>query len=69
MTNYEKIMNNMTVDKMANYLLNVTSYDCDELCPLHPRCNELNEQGFDCDNLEKWKEWLNAEVSKNTGCV
>lgn len=69
MTNYEKIMNNMTVDKMANYLLHVTSYDCDVACPMHPRCDEINDQSFDCSSEEKWKEWLNAEISDNTGCV
>ena len=57
MTNYEKMMSEMTVEKMAELFNKANCYKCKN-CPVE-KCE------FSKTCYENIKEWLESEVSEN----
>lgn len=62
MNNYEKIMSEMTVDKMAEKIEYLTSYGCEDICPVFHKCSASDAMVFDCSDVEVWKKWLNSQA-------
>lgn len=62
MTNYEKIMSEMTVDKMAKNIEYLTGFGCEDICPVFDKCSAINDAIFDCADIDEWKKWLNSEA-------
>ena len=64
MTNYNKELQTMTIEKMAK--CKEALYCCDN-CPIITFCDNLGKSRNDC--CDAWKIWLNSEVKDDeTNC-
>lgn len=61
MTNYDKELQTMTIDKYAAMMFSNRGHNC-ERCPIYEQC-----EGFTCgsDCKKKIRKWLESKVVEN----